>query len=64
MSDLELESTATDIEIPEQCLDCPLAKSLSGQALELLLKNCEGIQIVRMGCDEARLCGSPNKNDA
>lgn len=43
------------------CDDCPIAMSLSGEARELLLRNCMGLRLVVMGCDEVLKCQSPER---
>jgi hypothetical protein len=54
-------SVVDGVEISEQCLECPRAKALSGDALRLLIQNCAGLEVVFLGCDEVKNCGSPNR---
>ena len=46
------------------CEKCPVAKTLSGEALKTLLKNCTGLKFINMGCDSVLKCQSPDKETA
>ena len=46
------------------CETCTIARGLTGEARELLLRNCLGLKLVVNGCEKRLICQSPYKENA